>query len=125
MNEPKPAALSATEFFKFDLRVGTVTTVEAVPKSKKLLKLNVSFGPVIGDRTIMAGIAASSPYGEVVDGAWKDSCLVGQRIIAVLNLEPRDMMGVKSHGMLLAAHNDDGKIYLASGGPVPDGSEVG
>jgi methionine--tRNA ligase beta chain len=124
MSDPKPDNLPANDFFKFDLRVGTIQSVEAMPKSKKLLKMEVSFGPVLGNRTILAGIAASSPYGKLVGGVWEDSCLVGTRVIAVLNLEPRDMMGVKSHGMLLAAHNDEGEVYLA-GLHAPDGSEVG
>jgi len=121
----KPENLPADDFFKFDLRVGTVLTVEALPKSKKLLKLEVSFGPVIGNRTILAGIAASSPYGQVVDGVWQDSCLVGQRVVAVLNFAPRAMMGIQSHGMLMASHDENGKIYLVNPGPVPDGTEVG
>jgi methionyl-tRNA synthetase len=116
--------LPAVEFFKFDLRVGIVKTVESVPKSKKLLKLTVSFGD-IGERTILAGIAAASPYGQLVDGVWQDSCLVGQSVIAVLNLEPRDMMGIQSHGMLLASHGSDNRIWLATCGPVSEGSSVG
>ena len=55
--DPKPVDLSYDDFAKLDIRAGRVLSVEAVPKSKKLLKLQVFFGPVIGTRTILAGIA--------------------------------------------------------------------
>lgn len=114
------------DFLKVDIRAGTVLSVETLPKSKKLLKLQVSFGTLLGERTILAGIAQAKAYGEVVDGAWKDSCLVGQRILAVVNLAPRQMMGIESHGMLLAAHTPDDQIYLATICPaIPDGGEIG
>lgn len=113
--EPKPENLSALDFFKFDIRVGSILSVESVPKSKKLVKLEVSFGPM-GNRTILAGIASAVP----------DRVMVGQKVVAVLNLAPRPMMGIDSHGMLLATHDEEGKLWLVSpGGPIPDGGEVG
>lgn len=122
--DAKPT-ISFEDFLKLDIRAGTVETVEAVPKSKKLLKLTVNFGS-LGVRTIMAGIAQAAAYGEVVDGAWKDSCLVGQHVLAVVNLAPRQMMGVESHGMLLAGHTPEDQIYLCTIPPmVVDGSDIG
>lgn len=118
--------ISYEDFLKVDIRKGTVTAVEAVPKSKKLLKLTVSFGSEVGSRTIMAGIANAAQYGQVVDGVWQDSCLVGQKVLAVINLEPRTLMGVESHGMLLAAYDGvKSELWLATMGPVSDGSKVG
>lgn len=103
--------LSAMDFFRFDLRVGSIRTVEAVPKSKKLLKLEVDFGPA-GIRTILAGIAGAT-------------LVEGQKVVAIINLEPRTMMGLTSHGMLLAGADEAGKVWLVNPGPVPDGAEVG
>lgn len=122
----KPQNLSYDDFAKLDLRAGRVLSVEVVPKSKKLLKLEVSFGPVIGNRTILAGISQAKAYGEVVDGAWKDSALVGAGIVAVLNLAPREFptLGLTSYGMVLAVHTDVG-LYLLSPGPAAGGEEVG
>jgi methionyl-tRNA synthetase len=118
--------ISYDDFLKVDVRVGTILSVEAVPKSKKLLKLTVSFGEQLGTRTIMAGIANATQYGAVVDGVWKDSCLVGTRSLFVVNLAPRTMMGVESHGMILAAHEDaNGELWLTSIGPIPDGARIG
>jgi len=117
----KPENLSYEDFAKFDIRVGTIVKAEAVPKSKKLLKLEVSFGSEIGTRVILAGIA----------GSYDPDLLSGHRVTAILNLTPRQMMGIESHGMLLACHDQDNKIWLIQPGPIPpdaslnDGTEVG
>ena len=73
---------------------------EAVPKSKKLLKLTVQDGPE-SERTILAGIAES----------YTPDAMVGRTIAFVANLAPRPMMGLVSHGMVLAA-DTDGKAQL-------------
>jgi len=115
--------ISYEDFLKLDLRVGTITSAEAVPKSKKLLKLQVDFGPEVGLRTIMAGIAGPplSPEGRAAD-----LNLQKPRVLAVINLAPRQMMGVESHGMLLACHDDQDIVWLTTvNGTVPNGSEVG
>lgn len=107
------------DFVKVDLRVGTVTKAELVPKSKKLVKLEVSFGEET--RTILAGIASMIPF--LLDG--KVENFEGRQVVAVLNLAPREMMGVMSHGMLLAAHGKDGSLHLASCSGAPDGAALG
>ena len=117
----KPDNMTAIDFFRFDLRAGTILSIEEVPKSKKLLKLEVSFGPS-GNRTILAGLAprieadASGPGTHIV---------VGQKVVAIINLEPRTMMGLESKGMLLATPDESGRVHLVNPGPVPDGGEVG
>ena len=104
------------DFAKFDIRVGTILKAEAVPKSKKLLKLEVSFGTEIGTRVILAGIA----------GSYDPTMIDGYRVIAILNFAPRQMMGIESHGMLLACHKkEDNSVWLIQPGPVLDGTEVG
>lgn len=115
MNDPKPSNLSALDFFKFDIRSGTILSIEPIAKSKKMLKLEVSFGATLGNRIILAGVASALP----------DRVMVGQKIVAVLNLEPRAMMGIDSHGMLLATRDEEDKLWLVFPGPVADGTEVG
>ena len=118
----KPDNLAATEFFKFNIRAGTILSVEPVPKSKKLLKLEVSFGSS-GTRTILSGLAPRrDPVAATAPGNY---VMEGQRVVAVINLEPRTMMGLESCGMLLAAADESGQIHLVHPGPVPDGAEVG
>ncbi len=117
----KPDNMTALGFFQFDLRAGTILSIEEVPKSKKLLKLNVGFGPS-GNRTILAGLAPRIEADAVGPGTHVE---VGQRVIAIINLEPRNMMGLESKGMLLAAPDESGRVHLVNPGPVPDGAEVG
>lgn len=92
------------DFLKIELRTGTILSAESIPKSKKLLKLTVNFGETIGNRTILAGISES----------FTPDALIGTRVVAVLNLEPRVLMGIESHGMLLAAKDDEGLHLVTS-----------
>jgi methionyl-tRNA synthetase len=68
-----------------------------VPKSKKLLKLQVDVGTE--HRTLVAGIA----------DALRTQALVGRTVVIVFNLKPATLMGVESNGMVLAASPDGGK----------------
>jgi methionyl-tRNA synthetase len=108
--------ISIEDFIKVKLRVARIEAVEVVPKSKKLLKLNVDLGSQLGKRQILAGIA---PY-------YQPESLVGEKIVVVANLKPAKLMGLESQGMLLAASTKDGTA-LALVRPdkdLPEGSEV-
>ncbi len=84
-------------FSKSDLRIVEVKDCFAVPKSKKLLQFTLNDGTGI-DRTILSGIHA---FYEPED-------LIGKKVVAILNLPPRSMMGVESCGMLLSAIHTEG-----------------
>ena len=100
--------ISIDEFMKVELRVAKVLEAEAVPKSKKLVKLKVDVGTE--QRTIVAGIAE----------AYQPEQLVGRTIAIVYNLKPAKLMGIESNGMVLAASVGDGKPILVSfDEPVP------
>jgi methionyl-tRNA synthetase len=97
---PTPAAPAAEQvdttitiedFGKIDLRVAVVLAVERVPKTEKLLKLELDLGSE--KRTIVSGIAEF----------YEPESLVGKRIVIVANLKPARIRGVESRGMLLAA----------------------
>ena len=85
---------------KVELRVARVLAAERVPKSTKLLKLQVDVGSE--HRTIVAGIAE----------AYEPEALVGRTVVVVFNLKPAKLMGVESNGMVLAASPDGGKPLL-------------
>ena len=105
--------ISIDEFMKVELRVAKVLEAEAVPKSKKLVKLKVDVGTE--QRTIVAGIAE----------AYQPEQLVGRTIAIVFNLKPAKLMGIESNGMVLAASVDGGKpILVAFDEPVPPGARV-
>jgi methionyl-tRNA synthetase len=102
---PAPAApITYDQFAAVDLRVGLVRTAEKVPKKDKLLKLSVDVGEP-EPRQIVAGLALT-----FTDPA----ALVGQRVVVVANLAPRDFgKGLVSHGMLLASGPSE-NLYLAT-----------
>jgi methionyl-tRNA synthetase len=94
--------ISIDEFMKIELRTAKVLSAEAVPKSKKLIKLQVDLGTE--QRTILAGIAE----------AYAPESLVGRTIVVVANLKAAKLMGIESQGMVLAASPDGGKPVLVS-----------
>ena len=99
---PEPDRISIDQFMNVELRTAKVITAEAVPKSKKLLKLQVDLGTE--QRTILAGIAE----------AYQPESLVGRTIVIVANLKPAKLMGIESNGMVLAASPEGGKPVLVS-----------
>jgi len=115
-NAPVTAAkenVSLDDFAKMDLRVGTVIAAEKVAKTKKLLKLTVDTG--LDQRTIVSGIAEH----------FIPEALIGQQVLVLLNLAPREIKGIQSQGMLLLAENADGSLKLMQpGGAVRNGSGV-
>ena len=89
--EPLPA-IKFEDFAKLDLRVATVLSAEPHPNADKLLKIRLDDGTPEG-RQVCAGIRA-----------WYDpASLVGKQVIIVANLEPRQLRGEVSQGMILAA----------------------
>jgi methionyl-tRNA synthetase len=94
--------ISIDDFMKVDLRVAKVLEAEAVPKSKKLIKLKVDVGTE--QRTVLAGIAE----------AYQPEQLVGKTIVIVANLKPAKLMGIESNGMVLAASTESGKPTLVT-----------
>ena len=72
-------------FSKSDFRAVKVLSCEAVPKSKKLLKFTLDDGTDT-PRTILSGIHEFYEPEE----------LVGKTCIAIVNLQPRAMMGIDS-----------------------------
>ncbi len=94
--------ITIDDFAKVDLRVGVVKIAERVPKSDKLLRLEVDIGTEV--RQVLAGIAE----------AYAPETLVGRKVVIVANLAPRKMRGLESNGMIVAASLEGGKPVLAS-----------
>jgi methionyl-tRNA synthetase len=93
--------ITIDDFAKVDLRVGLVKVAERVPKSDKLLRLEVDLGTEV--RQVLAGIAE----------AYAPETLVGRKVVIVANLAPRKMRGLESNGMIVAASLEGGKPVLA------------
>ena len=97
---PAPAApqeelIDIELFAKIKLRVGTILSVEAVPKSKKLYKLQVDLG-TLGQRQILSGIALH----------YTPEQLVHRQVVVIANLKTARLMGLESQGMILAASTE-------------------
>ena len=99
--EPKPT-ITIDDFKKVDLRIARVVQAEKVPKSEKLLKLQVEVGTE--RRQIVAGIAQH----------YTPEDLTGKSVVVVFNLQPAKLMGQESQGMLLAASDSGGKLVVVS-----------
>lgn len=115
--EAKPAAAAADEitiddFAKIDLRVATVVAAERVPKTDKLIKLQVKIGDE--ERTIVSGIAQH----------YEPENLIGKNVIVIANLKPAKLRGIESRGMVLAASDGEGNLVLADAPGIASGSKV-
>jgi tRNA-binding protein len=99
-----------------DVRLGTIKAIEDVPRSRKLVKLTVSFGD--HTRIILAGIKLERP---------DPGALVGRQALFVVNLEPRTMAGEVSEGMLFDIGYADGlaPALAIAESPLPDGTRAG
>ncbi len=89
--------ITINQFFETTLKIGTIIKAEEIPKSKKLLKLQVDIGEE-RNRQILAGI---KEFYNVND-------LVGTQACVVTNLKPAKLMGILSEGMLMAARDENG-----------------
>jgi methionyl-tRNA synthetase len=108
-----PELLTIDDFKRIQLRVGRVLACEKVPKSDKLLKLQVEVGAE--RRQVLAGIARH----------YDPESLIGKSVVIVFNLKPAKLMGLASEGMLLAASDDNGNlVILTPAGDISSGSVV-
>ena len=113
--ESKAAAteeITIDDFMKIDLRVATITAAERVPKTDKLMKLEVRIGEE--ERTIVSGIAQHYTAEE----------LIGRNVIVIATLKAAKLRGIESRGMLLAASDGEGKLVLADAPDIASGSKV-
>ena len=111
--EPVAPQITVDDFFKVDLRVCRVVKCEAVPKAKKLLRLELDDG--MGGRQIVSSI---HPWYEPED-------LTGHNIIVIVNLKPAKFCGVESNGMLLAGDDADGNCKVVFADQLPAGTKIG
>lgn len=104
--------ITLDDFARVDLRVGRILQAERVPKSEKLLKLEVDIGSE--RRQVVAGIGKK----------YAPEDLLGKRIILVANLKPATLMGIESNGMVLAATEQETPILATFMEEVSPGSKL-
>jgi methionyl-tRNA synthetase len=113
MQAPAKPTIAYDDFARIDLRIAKIISAEKVPKSEKLLKIQVEIG---GERRqIVAGIAQH----------YAPEALIGKSVVVVFNLQPAKLMGQESQGMLLAASDSEGHLMVVTpAGDIPSGSIV-
>lgn len=110
---PAKDDISFEQFEALDLRIGTVLEAERIPKTQKLLKLLVDTG--IDKRIIVSGIAEY----------FTPESIIGKQVTVIVNLAPRKIKGVESHGMLLFAQSGDGVLHIMHPeGSAENGSKI-
>lgn len=108
-------AVSVEDFFRIDIRVGTVLRAESFPAARKpAYRLWVDFGPL--------GVRQSSAQ---ITALYRPEDLVGRQVVAVVNFPPRTVAGFRSEVLLLGAPTQGGAItLLAPDAYAPDGERV-
>ena len=111
--------LEAKETITYDVfdqcqfRVGEIIECKEVPKSKKLLCSKVRVGSEV--RQILSGIKQHYSPEE----------MVGKKVMVLVNLQPREIAGMMSEGMLLCAEDAEGKLALVvPEKEMPAGAEI-
>lgn len=102
-----------SDFSRLDFRVGTIKTAESVEGADNLFRLSVDLGE-IGTRQLVAGLRKS----------YQPQDLLGKQIVVVVNLEEREIRGLISSGMLLAADDKEKPVLLIPEEEVPSGTTV-
>jgi methionyl-tRNA synthetase len=90
------------DFTRLDLRIATIVEAEKVAKTNKLLKLTLETG--MDKRVVVSGIAEH----------YSPEQIIGQQVVLLANLAPRNLKGIESKGMILMAENDEGKLCFVS-----------
>lgn len=99
---PAKENINYEAFAAMDIRTGTILMAEKVAKTKKLLKLTIDTG--IDQRTVVSGIAEY----------YEPENIIGQKVSILVNLEPREIKGIVSQGMILMAEDSAGKLTFVT-----------
>ncbi len=110
---PQKEEITFDDFTQMDLRTGTILEAEKVPKTKKLIKMQVDLGIEI--RTIVSGIAEY----------YQPEVLPGKKVCVLANLAPRKIKGIESQGMILLSENPEGTLHFVEpAAEAINGSEI-
>lgn len=112
VEKKEPELISMEEFQRLDLRVGVIKSAERVEKAKKLLKLRVDIGAE--ERTMVAGIAE----------CYTPEDLLNKQVVVVANLQPANIRGIESQGMLLAAGGGEKIVLVTLADEIEPGAKV-
>lgn len=125
--KPEPVTIPFETFAQADMRVGTIRHAEPVEGADKLYRCLVEFTPDLATHTFADVEGNEIPVRQIVSGIrpyYPDpNDIIGRQVLYIVNLPPRVIRGVESHGMLLAL-GDDEVVFLSPSKPVPPGSKI-
>ena len=108
-------SISIDEFSKIEMKVCRVASVDDIPQARKpMYRLTIDFGDGMTKQCV-AGIKQF----------YTKEQLLGKRVVAVVNLQPKSVAGVVSECMMLAAFNDEVVSLLSPDRELPLGTKVG
>jgi methionyl-tRNA synthetase len=110
---PQKDPVSYDDFGRMDIRIGTILEAVKVPKTKKLMQLKIDTGMDV--RTVVSGIAEY----------FEPEAILGKQICLLANLEPREIKGIQSQGMILLAEDAGGRlVFVTPEEAMGNGAEV-
>ena len=110
---PQKEIISFDDFTRMDIRVGKIIEASKVPKTDKLLKLKIDTG--IDQRMVVAGIAED----------FEPEKITGRQVCILVNLEPRNIKGIQSQGMILMAEDSKGRLaFISPADTTEEGSVI-
>jgi tRNA-binding protein len=106
------------DFLRADMRVGRIVAAEPFPEARNpSYRLQIDFGPEIGERVSAAQLTVTYP---------DPTTLIGRQVVAVVNFPPRRIAGLASQVLVLGAMGDGGQVYLLEPNPAsPEGLRIG
>lgn len=109
--------INIDEFAKVELKIAKVIEAERVEGSEKLIKMKLDVGDKneageFQTRQVLAGIGKT----------YAPENLIGKQIVIVANLEPRTLMGLESHGMIVAGSDSEGIAIVSPDRELPPGT---
>jgi len=106
------------DFLRVDMRVGRIVAAEPFPEARNpSYRLQIDFGPEIGERVSAAQLTVTYP---------DPTTLIGRQVVAVVNFPPRRIAGLASQVLVLGAMGDGGQVYLLEPDPAsPEGLRIG
>ena len=112
VEEPSKAQIDIKDFDKVEIKAATITDAENVPKSDKLLKIQIDLGSE--QRQIVSGITKF----------YRPEDIIGKKVAVVTNLKPAKLMGQKSEGMILSAEKDGVLTLVSLPSAIPNGAVI-
>ena len=106
--------ITIDDFIKVEMKVGKILSAEKIEKSPKLLKLSVDFGEE-HPRQVLSGIAKS----------FEPEQLIGKSFAFVTNLAPRQILGMESQAMILAASDTESLALFSPTTDITTGATLG